>query len=119
MGPGIRVYHEQGVRPEAEASPQRGQAEGETIRGVGILMTANQIQRAVDAILKGLDPKDFPHEPINWGDLRCTEVREMKLDGSFLVIIEEATREAAKLRETVRRKMLENHNIRCWVFMEW
>ena len=40
------------------------------------------------------DPERFKHfgidsEPINWGDLKCNEVRRFS-DGSFMVVIDEA-----------------------------
>ena len=45
------------------------------------------------------DPQ-FAKEPINWGDLRCSEVQ--RLDDGWLVTIEEAAPDCPALQEYVR-----------------
>jgi len=89
-------------------------------------MTGQEIADAVNSILKeaSLYKEDFSMDSINWGDLKCNEVREVSTiypeeDKSIEIIIDEASPDAYHLCEFVYDKLSERYGIEVYVRTEW
>ena len=82
----------------------------------GSELNAQEIKDMVEAALvecrKHID--DFNHEPINWGDLHCVEVKPVL----WSVLIEEAAPGCADLCEAVQ-VFLAVHGVNAVVKTEW
>ncbi len=65
----------------------------------------NEIKAYVNDILEDLHPDDLPlEEPINWGDLKCNEVKQ-----TILVTIDEAAPDCSYLQQYIYRKLKEKY----------
>lgn len=87
--------------------------------------TAKQICEAVDDILSTIDTELFQDQAVNWGDLSCTEVREVKLlfpaelEPYIQVVIAEADPSAYKLGFEIQKQFEEKYGFKIYVEFEW
>ena len=78
---------------------------------------AAQIQRDIDMIITGLDPKQIGG-PVNWADLSCVDVSVSLMDGSWTATVEEASPEALGLATHINTELHRlGHDV--WVRCEW
>jgi hypothetical protein len=78
---------------------------------------ADNVHRVIYDILRAIDPKDFAHESINWGDLSCTEV--IADDNGITAIIEEADPAARDFAEWVEARFFDLTTLSINVKTEW
>jgi hypothetical protein len=79
---------------------------------------AIQIQKDIDAIIDGTDPKDVGGA-INWGDLSCTDVSVSLMDGLWCATIEEASPDATELALYIHNELQHFGHKDVWVRCEW
>jgi hypothetical protein len=83
-------------------------------------MTAEELKHLVDGIIKNMEPKDFPWEAINWGDLRCVQVRQyVGTDPAWHVIVEEASPSSPMFCREIENALFQKYGIRADVDTEW
>jgi len=85
-------------------------------------MASSDIVAAVNSILAGLKPSNFPHDSVNWGDLACVNARILlDHDGTWcwMVEIEEADPGHANDLRWAVEKALQEQGIVAEVFTEW
>lgn len=75
------------------------------------MIAAPNLQRlrtATEEILRSLGPEDCPNDPINWGDLHCTEAKLIVNDDGdecLEVLIEEASPSCSEIRKIVCERL--------------
>ena len=78
---------------------------------------ASQIQRDIDMIISGTDPKQI-EGAINWADLSCVDVSVSLMDGSWTATVEEAAPGAMNLAVHIHNELQRlGHDV--WVRCEW
>jgi hypothetical protein len=78
---------------------------------------ASQIQRDLDMIIEGIDPKEIGG-PVNWADLSCVDVSVSLMDGSWSATVEEASPDASELAAYLNIELQRlGHDV--WVRCEW
>ena len=70
------------------------------------------IFQKVNEIIETANPKDFPHDAINWGDLGCCEVGYVvsydgfnHLNPYYSILIDEASPDAANFCEYIQDEL--------------
>jgi hypothetical protein len=93
---------------------------------LGEKMTGQEIADAVNKILKeaATHKKDFESDSINWGDLKCNEVREVTTiypyeEVSREIVIDEASPDSFHLPWYVHEQLKNLYDLDCAVRTEW
>lgn len=86
-------------------------------------MTGIEIKNAVDKTVEELNPKDFD-EAINWGDLECTEVKEVIFHYPAgvrytMVTIEEAAPNCPNFSAEIAERFFSKYGLLIKVKTEW
>ncbi|MCK1445446.1 hypothetical protein IVB43_23965 [Bradyrhizobium sp. 48] len=79
---------------------------------------AEQIQRDINMILAGIDPKEIGGA-VNWADLKCVDVSISLMDDSWCATVEEASPSATELATYIHIGLQRLGHGEVWVRCDW